>query len=313
MSDDVTVIKPDPDDYSFTFKNIQNGYAAIEVLLRGKAKIRRAIECYAKICDHPVAAEQFSPENSAEYLKSGIRRLRRAAEHWKHDPQNNDFQKVYAQLVGMAYTDCAGPLALIDEATNVLKKAIDEDHKPDSTMRVAMGMSDQELQQSYVVMSRIRLIIKRFADSWRDVSTIGNMVIGPNDEGMGRMLGRPVKSQEKNEEFTREALFWGITGMLCAEKDTILSALAKVQPPAEGERLREGFLSVTDRISDYARFAIEEPKRAVALMQADIPRCLAAFGEVQKQLNGADYGTMDVLIHCVSSLRDEGPDKNVRQ
>ena len=311
-NDDPLVYQPDPDDFSFTFRNIVKGYANIGLLLRDKAKIQDAMQCYATICGNQAAAETFQPENTAAQLKSVIPRLQRAARYWQKEPEHADFQRDYANLVRMAYDDVAGPLAVIDEATNVLKKHMNESSSAESTMGVATGLSFDDLQHAYKTLDRMRSYLKGFSEPMRDIATLGNMGVGGSDDSLvdKQFLGRHVAKREKNSDRDTELLFYGIVGILSAEKETILQELAKVQPANEAESLRASFEAVTRRISEYAKFAIDDPKRAVSLLQADIPECLKAFTVVKEKLNSDEFSVIDSLLHCIRSLQLSGPNKD---
>lgn len=295
------------EDYSFSYDHIKKGYANVELLLRGKARIKEAMEIYGKICDNPAAAEAFMPENTVDRIKTHLSRLRLAARFWQKDPGNTDFQRDYARLAQMAYVDAADPLPVLDEVATVIKRHMQAMLDPDSSMGAVTGLSMEELERSYKTIDRIRQHLNNFSEDMRKISTIGNVGVGTkgNASAAQKFLGRVVK-EEANPDFETEAMFFTISGLLHSEKDIIIEELAKVQPKEEADKLTHAFSNIAARISDYSKYAIDDPKRAVALMQADIPDCIEAFKVMKKQMNSTEYGTMDLLMECVESLRSEG-------
>lgn len=308
MTTDIHVHQPDPEDFSFSIKNIQKGYALIHLMARNP-QMAQAIDNYRKISGSPVAAQALMPEYSSRSLARHIRDLRRAATQWKKDVAGDEgqFQRSYRQLVKAASDDCEPALAAVEEMAGMFKRALSEegDHR---TLLTIAGVEREELISNYRHLSRLRHALKNFMASIAPVHEVGNMVIGPDTEEARRMLGRPVRRQD-NPNFENEVRFFGAIGMLGEEKEEILQELAKVNPPERAAELRSSFLRVCDALTGYATFAVEDPKRAIAAMQKDIPGCLDAIAKVQEQLGGADAGALEILSHCIGSLKRSGPDQ----
>lgn len=315
MGEDVTVIRPEPDDYGFTFNSIKKGYAAIGVLLEDRKGINHAIATYAAIAGHPVTAEKFSPENTADKLKEGVISLRLASGRWQKDRSEDpaELQRRYGEIVTTAYNDCAKPLACLQEAMNVIQRALVAEERHEGTSHIVAGLSHEDLVQSFTHLQRASQIIGSFAEQLRGISTHGNFAIGientPEAEaGMVRQLARPVR-RERNPDFEKEVHFFVIDGMLIAERDNILNSLSKIKPGAHAEALRASFCEVAKCIARYAKFGIERPDAAIHQMQNDIPRCLEALQEVKKQLGETEFSALDVLMNSIESLKQSGPSR----
>lgn len=302
--------KPGPEDFSFTFKDIAKGYANAELLLKSKARIREAMECYGEICENPAASQRFMPENTMEQLKTNLSRLRLAARFWQKDPKNTDFQRDYAKIAQMAYVDAADPLPVLDEVATVLKRHIEELSDPDSTMGAVTGLHIDELRRAHRTIERLQLYLHDFAEKMRKIATIGNVGIGADTDSpfAKRFLGRPIKPIN-NPNFEAEANFFAISGVLHSEKDVILREIDAMQPPEEVESLRTAFVNMAQRVADYATFAIDDPERAVLMIQPEIPACLKLLKILKDKSNSDGFDTTDILIGCLEGLRPQGRGK----
>jgi len=297
-------IRPQPqaEDEKSTFGDIFQGYGSIALLLHSEKEINQALECYRIIVDNPAAAAEFSPENTAEQLKKAMSRLRLAADYWQKEPENTNFQKDYARLLEMACADVAGPLAVIDEAAHVIHRHLSENAKPESTMSAVSELSTKQLQKAYRTLDVIRSQLSDFARPLQLRATFGNIVTGLREENpvTKRILGRPAFVG--NPHYKQEVLFAAVIGILDSERNHILQEIAKMEPKAEAESLKQAFEGVTRHISDYAKYIIDDPKLALTLMQGYIPKCLKALEMVQNAMPEPYTGIM-LLVSYVEQLQ----------
>lgn len=311
--DNIHVFKPNPDDWGFNIKTIQKGYAAIGALLFNKDEIDQAIDNYHSISNHTAASDAFLPENTAERLTTDITRLRQAVSMWDRDAvgPKNQFQRSYEVLVRAAHMDCLQPLATIDEATTVLKRAIDSTMDEDATTHVAAGLSHDELVASYTTLMKLRNVMHGFAKRLETVHVHGNMAIGKT-EHVEKELARPVTGEKDTNDHTREVLCLGLVGMFSAEKEHILKVLDNMPRP-RGEELKTAFLNVSDKITGFAKYHISKPEDLARSIDKDIPRCIEALREVKSHLDGAkDFvggDLVDIILGCIERLHDPSKGK----
>ncbi len=308
MSDDVKVFSPNPDDSSFYFKSIQKGYAAVALSLPG-GPMRQAVDCYRKLAENPAIADTLGSESTGETLKKHLSKLRRNARFWQKEMSGNpgQFQREYASIVKMAHDDCIPPLAAVQEAADTLHRAL-EDTGPAASARAVAGVSENSLKIAYAHMNKLRKVLQSFTDTMRPIFVEGSLVAGSSDDNrIEEMLARPIQKRDRNPDYEQEVMFLGLIGILESERPNVLAIMEKMPKDAETTALTEHFAMFCGTLASYAKYGIEDPKRAITLMQRDIPGCLEALRRVKQHQGESEFGLVDVLEHCIGSLQQSGP------